>query len=1235
MRYSLAAALLLIPCVVPAQTATRPDTSALQRLLEAEDHRGTGREGIRPILDGMAGGDTLLRRVAARAAGRLQRPELGARLIPFLRDPVPAVRREAANAIAQSVVHLPRTTAGTTGTGLTVRSASDALAAALSSEQHPAVVGALAASIGRLPHADSSAARGAESAIAARMASAPSREMMQGLYRLAQARRTTGALTASTVAAVRRAAVASTDATVRRIALSTLSLTGGLDSATVAATLTDRDEQVRRLAVEGVMTLPAAQRTAAVRRAAADPSHVVRLGAVVATRLGARPTDCALLHTLADDPMPIVALTALDALGTPCADQAAAIAVLERHLTTPRTTGPVAHRWHHAARALKALARVDSARARPHLARFVTGREWGERIAAATVATTLGDVATLRVLATDRDHNVQEAAIEGLVRHAKHDADPVYVAALASPGYQVVLAAATALRGTTNGNALDAAFESLRRITAEQRETSRDPRIALLQRIGELGSVEHSPRLLGYAADFDSSVAVAATGILSRWHGRPLTAQSKPLPIRPEPLAALLRQGEARLIVTMAESSGGGRFVIRLFADDAPATTARLLRLAREGYYNGKILQRVEPNFVAQGGGGDASEYVGDGPFMRDELALRSHFRGSIGISTRGRDTGDAQWYVDLADNPRLDHEYTIAGEIISGLEAADRILPGDVIASVEVDELGAPMGGVSPREGEDPRVREAVMTMPSGAAEVEQTSHGTAPAARMVASFDGLGVGFTGPQGTATVRNPSDNSLAVGPDHIVQIVNTRMAIFTKAGTRYPESGHVLYGPVETRNVWRGFGGLCEQRNNGDAVARYDQLADRWLIVMPIFSRGPTRPDDAPAPKDGEGAKRMVIGRAGQPGPAAPLFIPAPPEPTAPGAAPAARPVAPRDSGQYAVCYAVSTSNDPMGSYYRYEFVRPLFPDYPRPAVWPDGWYLPSSTGDEVIEKHACVADRARMLRGEPATEQCITVAGVNFLNNVDLDGHALPPAGAPNLVLATGGTQLKNVLHDDGIYAWQFRVNWDDPSKTRLDGPTKIAVAPYHYLCGGQLTNCVPQPGVERRLDSQGDKLMARVVYRRIGNTESVVATHSINTAVGAGGVRWYEFRIGKDRAPALHQQGTYAPDATYRWLPSPAIDKFGNIGIGYSAGSATQFAEQRFAGRRPSDPLGVLPMREVIMVRGEGAQTNTLRWEDYTQAAVDPSDDCTIWYVGDYYRPGATNYSSRIGAFRMPGCR
>jgi hypothetical protein len=522
----------------------------------------------------------------------------------------------------------------------------------------------------------------------------------------------------------------------------------------------------------------------------------------------------------------------------------------------------------------------------------------------------------------------------------------------------------------------------------------------------------------------------------------------------------------------------------------------------------------------------------------------------------------------------------------------------------------------------------------------IEQTTHGTQPAARIVANFDGLGVGFAGPHGSATLRNPSDNTLAVGRDHIVQIVNTRMAIFTKKGARYDTTGKVLYGAVETRNVFKDFGGPCELRNNGDAVVRYDQLADRWLIVMPIFTRNPIRADEPRAPKGGEPAALSVRGRAGQPGPAHPLFHPPlvradsqaiapapPPRPTG------ARP--PADSGSYSMCYAISTSADPLGSYYRYEFVRPLFPDYPRPAVWPDGYYVPSSTGDDVIEKHACVVDRTRMLQGLDASEQCLVIDGVNFLNNADLDGTQLPPRGAPNIMLASGGTQLKKVMEDDGIYAWAFHVDWSDPSKTRLTGPTKIAVAPYHYLCDGQLTNCVSQPGTDRALDAQGDKLMARVVYRRIGNQESVVAVHSVNTAAKGGGVRWYELRVGAGRSLSLYQQGTYAPDSLFRWMASPAMDRLGNIGIGYSFGGTPHFAGQRFAGRRPSDPKGTLGLREAVLVEGEAAQTNTLRWEDYTQTAIDPSDDCTIWYVGDYLKLGAANYSTRIGAFRMPGCR
>jgi hypothetical protein len=133
---------------------------------------------------------------------------------------------------------------------------------------------------------------------------------------------------------------------------------------------------------------------------------------------------------------------------------------------------------------------------------------------------------------------------------------------------------------------------------------------------------------------------------------------------------------------------------------------------------------------------------------------------------------------------------------------------------------------------------------------------------------------------------------------------------------------------------------------------------------------------------------------------------------------------------------------------------------------------------------------------------------------------------------------------------------------------------------------------------------------------------------------VRWYEFGIDADRAVWLRQQGTYGTEGLYRWMASPAIDGEGNIGIGYSFGGLPHFAGQRFSGRLVDDPLGSMTLQEAVLVEGEAAQTNTLRWEDYTQTAMDPDDDCTIWYVGDYLKQGAESYSTRIGAFRIPGC-
>ena len=465
-----------------------------------------------------------------------------------------------------------------------------------------------------------------------------------------------------------------------------------------------------------------------------------------------------------------------------------------------------------------------------------------------------------------------------------------------------------------------------------------------------------------------------------------------------------------------------------------------------------------------------------------------------------------------------------------------------------------------------------------------EQTTHGSRPAARIVASFDGMGFGFKGPQDPGQMRNPSDNSLAVGPNHIVEIVNSRMSIYTKKGAMFDTTGRVLYGAAPTNVLFAGFGGICEPRPNGDAVVRYDQLAKRWLYVMPIFRRG------TPAPG--------------------------------------------RQQGDYAMCYAVSVGEDPLGPFHRYEFTRPLFPDYPRPAIWPDGYYIPTSTGDDVIEKHACVADRTKMLQGLAATEQCVIIPDVNFLNNADIDGYGLPPAGAPNIMVATGGTQLRKDFDDDGLYVWKFHVDWDDPANTKVTGPQKLSVAPYHYLCDGQLTSCVTQPGTDRRLDAQGDKIMNRVVYRNIEGRESILALHSVNTTAGAGGVRWYELRLDDKRDPYVHQQSTYAPDGFYRWMGSMGMDRQGNIGIGYSFGGAPNYPGQRFAARTADAPSGALDLREAVLVEGQASQTNTLRWEDYTTLAMDPVDDCTFWYVGDYLKRGAQNYTTRIGGFRLPDC-
>src|SRR5262249_13362264 len=197
-----------------------------------------------------------------------------------------------------------------------------------------------------------------------------------------------------------------------------------------------------------------------------------------------------------------------------------------------------------------------------------------------------------------------------------------------------------------------------------------------------------------------------------------------------------------------------------------------------------------------------------------------------------------------------LDLKHDTSGPIAS-LTNSDT---GSAVADCKGLRCGTSPGAASDDPDDDDKTPEPIppplpppTLSPAGIA-VEQTSQGPEPAAPVLDSFDGLGAGFEGPQGKSSFRNPSDNSLAVGPDHVVQTVNTRLAVYSKKGKKFDKTGTVLYGPIPTKAIWAGFGGVCEARNSGDAVVRYDQLAGRWLIVMPMFSR--VKPGEFPEKHD-------------------------------------------------------------------------------------------------------------------------------------------------------------------------------------------------------------------------------------------------------------------------------------------------------------------------------------------------------------------------------------------------
>ena len=389
----------------------------------------------------------------------------------------------------------------------------------------------------------------------------------------------------------------------------------------------------------------------------------------------------------------------------------------------------------------------------------------------------------------------------------------------------------------------------------------------------------------------------------------------------------------------------------------------------------------------------------------------------------------------------------------------------------------------------------------------------------------------------------------------------------------YNKSGQRIYGPAAGTSLWAGFGGACQNNNGGDPIAQYDKLADRWVMTQHATPSGPNYQ-----------------------------------------------------------CVAVSATSDATGSYHRYAFVMPsgLYPDYPKLAVWPDAYYLSVNLQDPksnftTVGALVCALNRNAMLNGSNASSVCFQTGSAHTsLLPSDFDGTVLPPSGSPNYFLG---------LDSNSLDLWQFHVDFQTPSNSSFTGPTKISVASFRKACNGGV--CIPQLGVSQLLDSLGDRLMYRLAYRNFGDHESMVITHSVNPPTGASaGVRWYEIR-DPGGVPTIHQQGTFSPDSVSRWMGSIAMDKAGNIAVGYSVSSGSINPGIRLTGRVPTDTLGTLEAEQSV-IRGTGSQSGSNRWGDYSSMSVDPVDDCTFWYSNQYLKTtGSKNWSTRIYAFKFPACQ
>jgi len=451
---------------------------------------------------------------------------------------------------------------------------------------------------------------------------------------------------------------------------------------------------------------------------------------------------------------------------------------------------------------------------------------------------------------------------------------------------------------------------------------------------------------------------------------------------------------------------------------------------------------------------------------------------------------------------------------------------------------------------------------------------------------------------------NPPDPVGAVGPNHYVEMINLVYGIYDK-------TGNLLLGPVDTGTLWTGFAVPDCIDPSGDPIVLYDKLEGRWLLTQ-FTTAGPS----------------------------------------------------------YYNCVAVSMTGDPTGQYYRYAFITQpdpelpggtFFPDYPKYGNWKKSYVLTTRDFGDVSGYGISVyaLEKNKMIAGNPNARAVqffidgndpalLPLIGDGLLP-ADIDGTRQPKEDAAIPIVGTQDDGGGYGATFDAVNIWELNIKWNANPVASLNLAKQLPVAGFDSIfpCGPVSSrDCLPQPGITNRtqfLDilSYRQRPTWRLAYRNFGGYEAMVTNQSVEATPGVAGVRWYEIRR-TNGVYSLKQQGTFAPgDGVHRWMGSIAQDWQGNMALGYSVVNGVDvFPGIRYTGRLAGDTLGAMTLGEGTIINGTGVQrTTNSRWGDYTSMNVDPTDDCTFWYVNEYYTlagqiSSTAGWQTRIGSFKLPGC-